>query len=94
MATRNIIEYLNIMGHLQMKHEDTILDEVTGYALAAVGFWFQLSSGFQVDIQLFPSAPDLLLAPIHLEHHPVPLHLCGMVPDVHGEPHVNCCCLP
>jgi hypothetical protein len=50
MATRNIIEYLNIMGHLQMKHEDTILDEVTGYALAAVGFWFQLSSGFQVDI--------------------------------------------
>ena len=48
MAVRNIFDYLNIMGHLELKHEDTYIDEVAGYALAAVGFWFQLSSGFQV----------------------------------------------
>lgn len=52
MATRNIIEYLNIMGHLEMKHEETYIDEVAGYTLAAVGFWFQLSSGFQVTLHL------------------------------------------
>lgn len=58
MATRNIIEYLNIMGHLQMKHEETYIDEIAGYILAAVGFWFQLSSGFQLpfllSVILFP----------------------------------------
>jgi len=58
MATRNIIEYLNIMGHLKMKHEETYFDEIAGYLLAAVGFWFQLSSGFQLpfilSVILFP----------------------------------------
>eukprot|EP00604_Paraphysomonas_vestita_P001877 CAMPEP_0174821670 /NCGR_PEP_ID=MMETSP1107-20130205/9172_1 /TAXON_ID=36770 /ORGANISM="Paraphysomonas vestita, Strain GFlagA" /LENGTH=244 /DNA_ID=CAMNT_0016038953 /DNA_START=313 /DNA_END=1047 /DNA_ORIENTATION=+ len=58
MATRNIIDYLNVMGHWQTKHEDTYIDEVAGYALAAVGFWFQLSSGFQLpfilSVLLFP----------------------------------------
>lgn len=52
MATRNIIEYLNIMGHLEVKHEETYVDEIAGYALAAVGFWFQLSSGFQLPLIL------------------------------------------
>ena len=58
MATRNIIEYLNIMDIYHGKHEDTYVDEIAGYALSALGLWFQLSMGFQLpfllSVLLFP----------------------------------------
>jgi hypothetical protein len=58
MATRNILDYLDTMGFYKINHEETYMDEVAGYALAALGLWFQLSFGFQLpfimNILLFP----------------------------------------
>jgi hypothetical protein len=53
-----VIEYLNIMNIYHVKHEETYMDEIAGYALSALGFWFQLSMGFQLpfilSVILFP----------------------------------------
>jgi len=58
MATRNILDYLDTMGYYKINHEDTYMDEVAGYGLAALGLWFQLSFAFQLpfimSILLFP----------------------------------------
>lgn len=58
MCSRNVIEYLGKLGVAHINHEETVLDEVAGYALAALGLYFQLSSGFRLpfplNIILFP----------------------------------------
>lgn len=58
MFSRNILHYLSVMKYVQIDHETTYLDEMIGYALAAVGLIFQLSFGFglpfPLNIILFP----------------------------------------
>jgi hypothetical protein len=58
MFSKNVLEYLSKMGYVQIKHEDTYLDEIIGYAVAVIGLWFQLSLGFSLpfplNILLFP----------------------------------------
>jgi len=58
MFGKNIIEYLNKMDYIKLDAKDTILDEVLGYAFAALGLYFQLSYGFSLPwflaIPLFP----------------------------------------
>lgn len=58
MFSRNIMKYLSDMNIYKINHEESMLDELVGYALAALGLWFQLSMGFAVpfplNIILFP----------------------------------------
>lgn len=58
MASRNILDYVDAMGFYKVNHEDTYIDEITGYGMAALGLWFQLSFAFQLplvmSILLFP----------------------------------------
>ena len=61
MAARNIMEYLDRMHYVQIRAEDSLLDEGVGYALAALGLWFQLSSGFSLPFPL-----NVLLLPVSL----------------------------
>jgi hypothetical protein len=52
MASRNLCEYATKMGWVNIDHNETLLDEVLGYGLAAVGFFFQLSYGFRLPFPL------------------------------------------
>lgn len=58
MFSRNILEYLSVMKIYEINHEDTYLDELVGYGIAALGLLFQLSTGFSLpfplSILLFP----------------------------------------
>lgn len=58
MLSRNILEYLSKMEIIHIKHDETMLDEAIGYAVAAMGLYFQLSWGFSIpfplNILLFP----------------------------------------
>jgi hypothetical protein len=59
MFSKNVLEYLNKMGYLQIKNEDTYLDEIVGYAVAVIGLWFQLSLRFSLPFPL-----NILLLPM------------------------------
>ena len=48
MISRNLLEYLSVMNIVSINHEDTYLDEVVGYALATLGFLFQVRSHFRI----------------------------------------------
>jgi len=56
--SRHIILFLNKKGYLSINHEDTYLDEIVGWGIALVGFWFQLSNFFALpfpwNVLLFP----------------------------------------
>jgi len=52
MCARNVLEYLDRMNYVHIRAEETMIDEIDGYALAAVGLWFQLSSGFTLPFPL------------------------------------------
>jgi len=56
--SRHIIVFLNKKGLISINHEDTYLDEVVGWGIALVGFWFQLSNFFALpfpwNVLLFP----------------------------------------
>lgn len=59
LVSRNMLEYLCVMGVLpNINHEDTIVDEIAGYALSAVGLLFQLTNRFglpfPLNVLLFP----------------------------------------
>lgn len=58
MFSRNIMKYLTEMNIYKIRDEESILDELVGYGLAALGLWFQLSMGFAVpfplNVILFP----------------------------------------
>lgn len=58
MFSKNVFEYLSKMGYVQIKQEDTYLDEIIGYSVAVIGLWFQLSLGFSLPFPL-----NLLLLP-------------------------------
>jgi hypothetical protein len=59
MFSKNVLEYLNKMGYLQIKNEDTYLDEIVGYAIAVIGLWFQLSLRFSLPFPL-----NIILLPL------------------------------
>jgi hypothetical protein len=48
LFSRNILHYLRHFKYIEIKDEDTYIDEIAAFALAAIGIWFQLSSGFLV----------------------------------------------
>jgi len=52
MCSRNILEYLDRMNYIHIRSEETMLDELVGYGLAALGLWFQLASGFSLPFPL------------------------------------------
>jgi len=58
MCTRAGIRYLSKRKVINLDHENTCLDEVTGYVLAVMGFCFQVSTGFSLrfpfNLVLFP----------------------------------------
>ncbi len=58
MCSRNVLVYLSKKNIVHINADDTYLDEIAGYALAAVGLFFQLSTGFQLpfplNVLLFP----------------------------------------
>ena len=59
MFSRNIMEYTTIMGIYQIDHENSILDELIGYGVAALGVLFQLSIRFVI-----PFPFNILLLPL------------------------------
>ncbi len=58
MFSRNMLVYLNEMGHTKINQEDTYIDEIVGGAIALLGLMVQLRSGFQL-----PSVLALALFP-------------------------------
>jgi hypothetical protein len=58
MFSRSILAYLSAMDIYHLDDKDTYLDEIVGYGLAALGLFFQLSTGFSLpfplNILLFP----------------------------------------
>ena len=50
--SRGIMRWAASRGYLQTKHEDTVVDEVVGYAVAALGFYCQFMCGFGVPFPL------------------------------------------
>lgn len=61
MFSRNIMEYLSIMKIYEINHEESLLDEIAGYALAGLGLMFQLRTGFALPFPL-----NILLLPFSL----------------------------
>lgn len=58
LAGEGIVRYLYRIGQIDFKPEDSYVDETIGYAMAAVGFLFQIYMGFHlffpVNLFLFP----------------------------------------
>eukprot|EP00300_Choanocystis_sp_HF-7_P041653 c8437_g1_i1.p1 GENE.c8437_g1_i1~~c8437_g1_i1.p1 ORF type:complete len:379 (-),score=97.11 c8437_g1_i1:149-1243(-) len=52
MFSRNVMNWLNKRGWLSIKHEDTNLDEIIGWAIGACGVYFQIKSGFALPFPL------------------------------------------
>lgn len=48
MCSRALLRWANKRGFVDLHEDDTYLDEVVGYSLAAVGFAFQFFNGFQL----------------------------------------------
>lgn len=61
MFSRNIMEYLCEMKIVSINHEDTVIDEIVGYALTFIGLFFQLRYGFSLPFPL-----NVLLFPVSL----------------------------
>lgn len=67
LFARGLMDYFAGIKVLRVNHEDTVLDEIMGYALAASGLWFQIkyrfTLPFPLSIVLFPiSAVESYLA--------------------------------
>ena len=58
LCSRGILRWANKHGLIDLHEDDTYLDEVVGYGLAAAGFAFQFFNGFALpfplNIILFP----------------------------------------
>ena len=52
MIARGSLALMCDNGFVNIKAEDTVVDEVLGWAIAFVGMYFQFSSGFQVPFPL------------------------------------------
>lgn len=52
MIARNLLAYLEVMNIYKLDEKDTYLDEILGYALAFMGFYFQLSHMFKLPFPL------------------------------------------
>lgn len=52
MAAAGVVNYLNKYNFVKSSADDTYIDEVVGYALAALGFASQLGAGFRVPFPL------------------------------------------
>jgi len=58
MFSRGILKFAHNKGYFHFKEEESSLDEIIGWSLAAVGFYFQFMMGFKLpfpfNILLFP----------------------------------------
>lgn len=61
MFSRRMLAYLNEKGYLNIKEEDTYLDEIFGWLIAGLGIYFQLSNFLGLPFPL-----NLLLAPVSI----------------------------
>merc|ERR1712196_540847 len=53
MASRGAMSYMISKGWLpNVKHEDTYMDEIAGYTIAGLGFYYQLKSHFNIPFPL------------------------------------------
>lgn len=59
MFSRGILKYANDKGYIKFNDEESYLDEILGWSLAAVGFYFQFKMGFKL-----PFPFNLLLWPL------------------------------
>jgi len=64
MVSRNVLDYMSVMGYYHVDHSTSQMDEIAGYVLAAAGFWFQLSWGFRLPFLL-----SILLFPLSIAVH-------------------------
>jgi hypothetical protein len=60
MFARGLLHFIEQNGLYSVKHEDTYVDEVLGFILAAAGFYTQASLLWNL-----PLAVDILLSPFH-----------------------------
>jgi hypothetical protein len=60
MISRNLLQYAKRMEWTTINEEETFIDEIIGYSLAFLGFWFQLANYFNLpfplNIILFPAS--------------------------------------
>lgn len=59
MLSRNLFQYLHVMNYVQINPDETVLDEIAGAALAALGIYFQLSIGY-----VMPFPLNIILSPV------------------------------
>ena len=52
LVSRNALRKLSVLNLVHIKPEDTYLDELSGWALGAFGFWVQWNHGFGVPFPL------------------------------------------
>jgi hypothetical protein len=61
MFSRRTLKYLNDKGYITFNDEESYLDEIIGWAVAAVGIYFQLVNFFGIPFPL-----NIILSPISL----------------------------
>eukprot|EP00638_Chattonella_subsalsa_P010007 CAMPEP_0117745950 /NCGR_PEP_ID=MMETSP0947-20121206/7667_1 /TAXON_ID=44440 /ORGANISM="Chattonella subsalsa, Strain CCMP2191" /LENGTH=330 /DNA_ID=CAMNT_0005563203 /DNA_START=83 /DNA_END=1072 /DNA_ORIENTATION=- len=61
MFSRNLMKYANKRGIISFTDEDSQIDEIVGWTLAAVGIWFQLSHFFAL-----PFPWNIILIPLRV----------------------------
>jgi len=59
MAARNVLNFMHRKGYIDFDDTESILDEIAGWTIAAVGFYFQLSFGFSPPFPL-----NIILLPV------------------------------
>ena len=65
MASRGAMAYLIKLGYFpDIKHEDTYIDEIVGYTIAGLGFYWQVTSGFHIPFPL-----NLITWPVDIVQH-------------------------
>lgn len=60
MFSRRMLKFANNRGYIKLDEDDTYLDEVVGWALAAIGIYFQVKNLFGLPFPL-----NLLLFPVN-----------------------------
>jgi hypothetical protein len=61
MFSRRLMDYANKQGYIKINHEESFIDEIVGWGLAAIGVWFQVRYGFTLPFPL-----NLLLLPVSI----------------------------
>lgn len=91
LFSRSLMRWARTKGYLATSPEETVLDEVVGYVVAAVGFWCQITCGFfsaRRRYSLLLTSPPLpclqvaLLAALPAQRAPLPARMGRVVHPV------------